>query len=647
MMMKRRSRRHTTVSMGWVAAACVLAVAEVGKAAEEDVSSGSEVATSTSKDAEEMVVMGRRIRRNLSAETSDAAFVVSREEIELSQQFSLVDVLRDLPGLTVQSSGGPGSETDLRIRGADSTQVQVIIDGVRVGSATTGDFNWANLPSAAIERVEVIRGPQSALFGANAVGGVILIETKRGRRPTRLVIEGGYGSHRQSLASASLSGETDFGARYSFTASRNTIDAISAVTRPAIGSTTVEDDAYRNIAGFGQVSFPVGEGEFRFGARITDSKLNFDDGSRDNPNRDQDTREHQVDLGLVYPITDKWSTRIVVARYALDREGRDPTDRDNEFDIETTSWQANWVNEVDVFGFGLLSGIDFEQERGDSASGGFDRSAEQAGFFARIETPSAYAIGLNGGVRYEVNSISNDQATYQLGLTVRVADLDESLRAVEGLEFRANYGTGYRPPSLNELFFTSAFAIPNPALRPERSEGVDAGLSFARDFDCGIDFSADLWGFYQRYENLIEFTGFPSQPVNINRARVWGFEASTQISWEWFRFAASWTHLNSEDGDGFRLRRRPLDAGRVSFGVAHEGYEANLAVRAVAQSYSRTRQRDQTGAYVVVDLGASAEIYEGIRFKGNVRNLFDEDYEQIFRRGTLGRTFFASVEIAL
>lgn len=634
----------------WVGVVALTLVASVAHGEDTTPESTTNLETETH---EEMVVYGRRVRRGLDVDQSDAAFVITREEIKATQMSALVDVLRNRPGITVQSAGGPGKQTDLRIRGSEANQVQVIIDGVRVGSATNGSFNWANLPADAIERVEIIRGPQSTLFGANAVGGVILIETREGSEATRVEMSGGYGSDEQSLVSGHVSGETDWDGRYSVSVVRTTIDGVSATTRPALGATDVEDDPYRNIHAVGRFSVPIGAGKLRAGARYSDSFANLDNSTRDNPNFEQETQEQQIDLGFDYPVSANWTTRFVVARYALEREGTDVAVSFNNFKVETTSYQASWLNEVDLFGGTLLGGVDFETESGKNRDFGVDQSVEQTAFFAKVETPHAWPVGLNGGFRFESNSISNDQVTYQLGLSARLAELHPFLEALDGLEFRANYGTGYRPPTLNELFFEDSFSIPNPLLRPERSEGVDAGFHYVKTLECELGIAFDFWGFYQRYENLIQFQTvsvfpvFRIQAVNVARAKIWGLEGNAEFDWRWLRIGASWTHIDSEDSDGFRLRRRPLDSGRVSVGAEHERVGANVSVRAVAQSYSRSQQRDQTGAFVLVDLNTHIDVFDGVTLRANVHNVFDEEYEEIFRRGTLGRTFFASLEIEL
>ncbi len=604
------------------------------------------------RPVEEMVVRGRHIHRALAADRSDASVVISREEIEVSQQPLLIDVLRGKAGLTVQSAGGPGKSTDLRVRGSGNDQVQVIIDGVRVGSATTGSFNFANLPSATIERVEILRGPQSTIFGASAVGGVVLIETRQGSGPLSLEAEGGYGSDEQSLLSARVSGGTDSGARYSVAALRTTIDGVSAteVLRP--GETELEDDPFRNLQIAANGTLPLADGRLRLGARFTDSAVNLDDRDEDNPFFEQDTRELQLDMGLEYPILENWSTRAVVARYNLRREGSDLPGSDNNFDIESTSWQASWLHEIDLHGFGVLGGIDFESERGENPDADFDRSVEQTGVFAKVESPSAWPLSLNGGFRFEANSISRDRVTYQIGTTVQLGSLltrlAPEMSLLEGLALRANYGTAFRPPTLNDLFFAvPGFAIANPDLRPETSEGFDAGLAYGRVLPHEIEVSLDFWGFYQDYEDLIEFRGFPLQPVNVSKAEIWGLEASGEIRWRWISLAASWTHLQSEDGDGFQLQRRPENAGEVRLSAEVGPVLGQLSVRAVGKSFSRSRERDEVDSFAVVDLSARYALSERISIRGRIRNLLDEDYQEILNRGTLGRTLFLSVAIEI
>ncbi|MHA7837051.1 MAG: TonB-dependent receptor plug domain-containing protein [bacterium] len=648
----RVARRLALVLLVIAAAQPIGAWAAEPAAPSETPPDAETFASETRRPAEEMVVYGRDIRRTVEVDRSDAAVVVTRDQIEATQEPLLVDVLRGQAGVTVQASGGPGTQTDLRLRGSSADQVQVIIDGVRVGSATTGSFNWANLPAEAIERVEILRGPQSTIFGASAVGGVVLIETRSGAGPLSAELEGGYGSHEQTLLSTRVSGGSERWGSYSLSAVRTTIDAVSATTVPQPGETELEDDSFRNLYVAGRGSVPVGEGSLRFGGRFIDSDVDLDESSVDNPFFQQDTREVQLVASLVYPVLERWSTRLTAARYTLDREGEDLPGSTNNYDISTTSWQASWLNDVDLFGTQILAGIDFESERGENPDAGFDRTVEQTGIFAKAESPERWGASLNGGFRFESNSISRDQVTWQVGATWRPADLLRErgpyAKALDGLVLRANYGTAFRPPTLNDLFFeTPGFAIPNPDLRPEESEGFDAGLSYERVVLSDVDLSFDFWGFYQDYEDLIEFRGFPLQPVNVSEAELWGLEANAEVRWRWLSLGASWTYLQSEDGDGFELQRRPEHAGEVRVGVDFERAGGNLTVRAVDSSFSRSRERDEVDAYAVVDLNARLDVTERISVRGRIQNLFDEDYEEIKDRGVLERTLFLSVRVAL
>jgi vitamin B12 transporter len=247
-------------------------------------------------------------------------------------------------------------------------------------------------------------------------------------------------------------------------------------------------------------------------------------------------------------------------------------------------------------------------------------------------------VGLSAGVRKEWNNRSSDEWTYQLG---------GRLTLLEGLDLLANFGTAFRAPTLNELFFTSPFSAGNPDLRPERSRGGDLGLRWICSCEGDLRWEADLRAFHQSFEDLIEFRdqgGFFFRPVNVERARMSGAEASMRLDWRSLWISTSYTLLRTRDTAGMRLARRPRHAGRLSIGGDWDRFRVEVVVHAVGKSHSFAAERSPVESYWTADVHLSARLHEYLTARLSVRNLTNHGYEEVSGRGTLPRMAFFSLE---
>lgn len=585
---------------------------------------------------EEIVVYGRRLREVPYPEVTDATSVVTRDDIERAQASTLADVLRERAGVDVRSIGGPGTQTTISIRGSEADHVQVLIDGVRVDSSTQGFFNWVDLTSHDIERVEVFRGPQSTLYGANAMAGVIQVFTRRGDGPLSATASGGLGNEGQRSAGLRISGSTASGARYFLSALHASIDGVSAFLPDPVPSPRPEVDPYRNSTFSARVELPLGDGSASLFSRYVTAHAELDNATRDNRFFDQDSLQWHFGADAQVPIADWWTTRIQYSQNDDELEGRDPNLGFNNFDVESRSRLVTWTHDLSWDDVDLLTGVDYEVERGRNQDAGVDQSSRQTGVFAR----GSYAIGplvASAGVRHESSSRTESQTTYQLGARLILLD---------GLDLLANYGTGFRPPTLNELFFRDPFAEGNPDLEPEKSRGGDVGLRLRRASAAGWSAEAEVWAFLQTYRNLIEFRLAPDfilRPVNVESARSRGVEVKGRLEWNGWWLAAEYTVLRAR-ADGFRLRRRADHAGRVSVGGRWRDVTAEVVSHLVGRSFSRSRERDRVGGYRTVDVNLGYEVSESFAVRAHVHNVGDRDYREVFNRGTLGRTYFVTLE---
>ncbi len=595
-------------------------------------------------DVDEVRVEGRR----LSGRTyrgSDAHTVITREEIEAQHPRALVDILRERAGVDVRSTGGPGKATSLRIRGSNDNQVRVYIDDVYVGSATLGSFNWANLASHDIDRVEVRRGPQTTLYGSDAVGGVVQVYTREAEEGVHGAVWGGFGNRGNRRAGARLSAGLESGVRGAVSVEHTTINGISAVEPEAtlfspMVPSNPEYDPWRNTSTSAHLSIPTGDGRLRLSWRREDAQTELDNFNADTETFDQDSRQRHFAIDWRQPVTEWWTTRVLLTQHDDRTVGRDsnPLFGFNNFDIESKRRQASWTHDVEWGGFGFLGGVDLNHDRAVNLGGGIRESTRRTGIFGQLRYDDE-RFGVTAGVRKEFNNRSTDEWTYQLG---------GRLTILEGLDLLANFGTAFRSPTLNELFFTGPFTIPSMDLEPEWSPGGDVGLRWIGNGGDDFGWQVDVRAFHQSYEDLIEFrdvTGFFTfQAVNVERARMSGAEAEIRFDWKNFWVATSYTNLRTRDTEGFRLARRSRHAGRLSLGGAWERFRAEVVIHAVGRSWSSAREVNPVEGYWAADVHLSAQIHEHLTARLSVTNVTKHGYQEVRTFGTLPRIAMFQLE---
>ncbi|MCP3983706.1 MAG: TonB-dependent receptor [bacterium] len=584
-------------------------------------------------------VEGRRLLKP-HFDGSDARTVIEREEIEAREPQALVDLLREQAGVVVTSSGGPGKNTSVSLRGSNSNQVRVLIDGVLVGSSTTGSYNWANLSSHDIDHIEIIRGPQTTIYGASAMGGVIQIFTRAPEPGISASASAGYGNRGHRTAGVRVSGGTEAGIHASFAMEHTTINGVSAYRPDYSKNSNLEVDPFRNTTTSAQISAPVGAGRVRLFWRRADAQTELDTFGADNESFDQDTRQRSMGVDWRHPVTDNWATRLLLSQHDDRIVGEDPNLSFNTFDIESKRRQAAWTHDVEWGDFSFLGGVDLEVERAVNDSAAIREGTRRTGIFGQLRY-DVERVGASIGVRREWNNRSDDKWTYQLGGRVTL---------LEGLDLLANFGTAFRAPTLNELFFSGPFGAGNRELEPETSRGGDLGLRWKGECECGLQWNADIRAFHQTFESLIEFRdqgGFFYVPENVERARMSGAEVALRLDWKSLWISTSYTRLRTRDTDGFHLARRPRNLGRLSIGGEWwDRFRAEVVLHAVGRSFSGSRMQNPVKGYWTADLHLSAEITSYLTARLAVRNLTNHGYEEVDSFGTLPRMAFFSLEVA-
>jgi len=580
-----------------------------------------------------LIVTADRVASDAAQVSADTT-VITREEIEQSQKTIVADLLRQQAGIHVAATGGPGKATSVFIRGGNSGHTLVLIDGVRVGSATLGSFDWGNLSTADVERIEIVRGPQSSLYGADAMGGVIQIFTRKGKTGSQITAHVEAGSYSTVSASSTVSGGSDGGAHYAITANTLRTDSVSAAAKGT------ETDPYRQTTVSGRVSLPVGEGEVELIARNVDGKTALDGfGPSDLANFTSNTRQSVMSARISYPLTDYLESTLQLSRSLDEVIGHDPAGGFNNSDFRTRINQITWQNHLDLDALSFLVGLDIHQDKGNSGSAKFARSLTQKAGFASLAW-HADMLDLNGSVRYDSNTASNNKTTYKAGLAVH---------PLEGVKITANYGTGFKAPSINDLYFpASAFSGGNPNLRPETSRSWDVGLHYryqGKDSDAS---SLSVVWFDQRFRDLIVWQGPPPtfffSPVNIGRAHTRGLELTTSIHVGFAYLQGMYTFLNARDSvTNALLPRRARDKGNITIGINLAGLNTEVSWMVVGPRFSSTGNRKPMKGYRKTDVRVSYAINKQWKLTGRVDNLNNKTYEEVSGYGVLGRAWYGGV----
>lgn len=552
---------------------------------------------------DEIIVTARR-----SAETVDATLatvsIITRAEIEQSQARDLLDLLRLQPGVDLARTGGDGQSTALFLRGSNSTHTLVLIDGVRVSPLLSGAYDYAHLPIAQIERIEIVRGPQAAYWGSEAIGGVIQIFT---RQPEHFSARLGGGSHDSYSANASAAWRGERGS-IGATVGRNRSAGISAQNVNGF-SFDPDRDGYENTHVSVRAETLIGAQKLAFTALRTDSNTDFDQG-------ETSIDDVAAGLSLSGDINDRWSHRLALG------SASDRLETPVYFSIfDSRRRTLDWQNKIQLDEQSLLHvGINYVEEHGRDISS-FDNSANinerrdnAALHLGYQRTLGAHDLELAG--RHDDNSQFGGNSSLQAAW---------GWRFTEAWRLVMNYGEGFRAPNLNEQFspgFGGLFAG-NPNLDPEHSRSVELGF----DGDLSAHQRLQVHLFSTRIRDLISFSGGNTfQAENIARASIEGVEITHTWNHEAWQWRNSITVQDAENTQtGTDLLRRP---GRKWSSVADYRFDNGASVGTEwLLSSSREDFAASLPGYGVLALRAAFPINDFWRVEARVDNVLDKRYE--------------------
>jgi len=586
-----------------------------------------------------IVVTGTREPQPLDRVTADVV-VIDSERIRNSGADSVEDLLRREGGMQLSRSGGPGQNASVFIRGGSSSSTVVLIDGVRVGSATLGQVEFESLSLAQIEHIEVLRGPGSSLYGADAVGGVIQIFTKRGEGDPRATAHAAVGGRRSYEIQAGVSGGQS-GLDYALSLGREGSRGVSAL-RPGdqFGNYNPDDDGFHRDAMSAKLGYALAPGH-RIGLTASASRLDaqFDSSEFLPPTFAQDnTPDFRNKLvtdaialdyrGVVAP---NWTTSAIVAHNDDDlKSGGNLIER-----FRTRRDQLTWQNALAVGSEQqVVMALEYLTEKAHSDA--YTEDARRNNTAAVIGYSGAFgAHVIQADVRVDHNSVYGDNMTGRLGWSMEIAD---------GLRVRALAGTTYRAPSFNELYFPG-FGV--ASLTAEKGRSVELGLNWRRG-----DHSASATVYQNRVRDLINYEPdaslCPADPSyafgcarNIGRARLQGATLTGSTKLGAWTVAATADVLDAKNlDDGTRLVRRAAHQETLSLDYGLGAWSVGASLLDVG---ARPEGTATLSAYQTLDLRARWRITPQWQLEFKLLNATNRDIEPARDYQTLGRQAWIGV----
>jgi vitamin B12 transporter len=609
----------------------------------------------------EVVVTATRVKTSLK-EVASSVSVITAEEITKSGKSRILEVLEDTIGLSSTQNGPPGAQATVFIRGANAEHTLVMIDGIEVNDPITPTRSFdMSLPLVEnIDRIEILRGPQSPLYGSDAMGGIINIITKQERGKPRFSLSGFGGTYGTYSGNAEVSGSTPT-IRYTAAATHFRTDGFSAASTEYEGNT--EPDGHRNLTLSGRIGFDLSANiDLDFFTRWVDTETDLDmqgGDYGDDPNSTQSYASRLL-LGQFRSLflRNSWEQTLKVSHVDYLRTSSNPVDDLNPFSSDESEFKSqllkiDWQNNLYLHESNtLMFGVEHQKEKGESwyrSEGLFGpyeslfplQKAHNTGIYIQDQMKLRGRFFVTAGIRHDNHSQVQSSTTYRIA----PACVIEST----GTKLKGTWGTGFKAPSLYQLYApaTSWGPVGNENLKPEKSTGWDLGLE--QNF---LD-NRLLLGFTyfsNRFENLIDYD-FTLGYINISKASTKGGEITCIVrplhTLSVFTTYTRTDAKNTESGE--YLLRRPkhkftirtdwkfLERANIHLSLIYIGKREDF------YWLDWTPTPVTLDSYTLLNMAASYDLIDSLQFYVRLDNILDTDYEQIKGYGTPGFSVFGGL----
>ncbi len=580
-------------------------------------------------------------------ETLAAVTVITRQDIERQQAQSVQDVLRGTPGLSIANNGGLGKQTSFFLRGTSSSQVLVMIDGVKVGSATTGMAAFQDYPIDQIERIEIVRGPRSSLYGSEAIGGVIQIFTRKGGGALTPSFSVGGGSYNTFKTSAGVSGGGERGWFNANVSGMNSSGFNACNGKPgpdAAGCFTIEPDkdSYNNKSGTLRGGYRFGSlGEVDLHWLRSEGRIHSDGF----PNEAKSIQQVYGGRLLIKPVD---TLRLSLAA------GRSQDNSDNlnngvfSSRINTERDTVSLQSDLSIAAHHLLTaGFDYQNDRVDSSERYSATSRDNKGLFTQYQGALG-AHDVQASVRHDKNQQFGGNTTGGAAWGYAIS---------RDLRLTASYGTAFKAPTFNDLYWPysknvyplSTYIIQgNAEISPEKSKTVELGLQYKLAPGARVSLSV----YETKVRDLINWTTtvtapneYTLMPNNIDQARIRGLEAILDARFGVWDLRTNITLLDPASrmagaNNGNVLPRRAEQTLRLDLDRGFGQYRVGTTLFAEGKRFDDPANTRTMGGYATLDLRVERVLAKNWLVQARVANLFDKRYETVSYYNQAGRNFF-------
>lgn len=569
---------------------------------------------------ENLTVYGTKLQQSVENLGSSVS-VLKADEIQALGSNYLIDSIATLPGVTVNQNGSFGGVATVRIRGASSEQTLVVIDGVVVNDPTSpgGGYDFSRIDPSNIEQIEVLRGPQSTLWGTDAMGGVINIITKTAKKGSNKKLFSQIGSFNTLRGGAEFNKATDK-YNYRLAATNISSDGISKADR--INGNN-EKDGYdaKTMSASGGVKFINGS-QLKTSILWTDAKSDFDSfvfgaqGNIGDGDEYSKSEELTANVKFLFPLFEgKLENTLLAGSSEIERESFNAgiSSFSSKGSRNTFQYQSTFkINQNNRLAFGA------EQEKSKSN----DENITINGFFALYELQAFDSLIINAGLRRDDHDRYSAVTTGRLSIAYNPNDQ---------ITLYANWGEGFKSPTIFQTtFFCCDATSPNSDLKPENSESFNINLTY-QTLDMRGKFS--LTYFDQDTENLINYSSGSYE--NIATANTTGVEIESNYRFtNWLSSNLNYTHLNAKDGTGAGLVRVPKHSANLTI-----SFKMNDRLNGSIRLRYNGKEQDPNGfvdAWSRIDLTSNYRMNDSLEIYARIENIFDTQYQQILGYGTPG-----------
>lgn len=585
---------------------------------------------------EDTIVTASRTEQKTSEVLGDVS-IITEEQIQKAGQSSLLELLSLQPGIEITSNGGTGKNADIFMRGANATHTLILVDGVRINSATTGTTAIQHIPLSQIERVEILRGPASSLYGADAIGGVIQIFTKQGQGTPRLNTSIGLGTYGTAIGEVGVSGRIG-DTSYSLQGGMTHVHGISALRNKQSSGYNPDADSYRNQNISASLVQHIGDKhEIGLNILISDAR-NFNDGTSATSAKYDQYLDQTLSTYSVHSknrFTENWTSLVTISRGIddLTSYSKQPT-KTTSNSIKTTQDQYLWQNTLHSAWGTFNLGVERREQQVETSPSPLpeDHRNIQSYLAGWYKTFDKHSVQIN--LRNDDNSQFGSKTTGSLAYAYAITP-----------QWKANiaYGTAFAAPTFNQLYYPN---FGNPDLKPEESRNREIGVKY----DSGNHHVTASY-YYNDVDNLIvnPRTGnnFTNVAQNVNRATLSGLTLGYQGMAAGFNLRASADFQRPEDADnGNLLPKRAKEHGVFAISKRLQNLEIGSEIESSSHRYNDTANTTRLAGYTLVNLYTNYQLNDDWSVNARINNLFDRKYELAKGYSTFGANLFVSLRYA-